>query len=165
MACMAEAVRSTRENAYAHHIQRLMITGNFALIAGLDPVQVQEWYLCVYADAFEWVEAPNTVGMALFADGGMMASKPYAASGNYINKMSDYCAGCSYDVKARTGPDACPFNPLYWQFIDRHAERFGQNPRMGPILATWRRMAPDDRDDILRSAADILEMMENGDRI
>ena len=165
MACMAEAVRSTKENAYAHHIQRLMITGNFALIAGLDPVQVQEWYLCVYADAFEWVEAPNTVGMALFADGGMMASKPYAASGNYINKMSDYCAGCAYDVKARTGPDACPFNPLYWQFIDRHAERFARNPRMGPILATWRRMGAEDRDDILRSAAHILAKLDRGDLI
>ena len=103
---------TTRDNAYAHHIQRLMITGNFALLAGLDPDQVDEWYLIVYADAYEWVEMPNVRGMALFADGGIMGSKPYAASGAYINRMSDYCGACAYDVKQSVGPKACPFNAL-----------------------------------------------------
>ena len=133
MNCLAHVVRETRDNAYAHHIQRLMVTGNFALLAGIDPVQVHEWYLAVYADAYEWVELPNTLGMALHADGGLLASKPYAASGNYINRMSDYCATCRYDVKQRTGENACPFNFLYWDFIARHKERFRRNPRMANI--------------------------------
>ena len=108
MRCLAEAIGQTLDLAYAHHIQRLMITGNFALLAGVDPKQVHEWYLAVYADAYEWVELPNTLGMSQFADGGMLASKPYAASGAYINRMSDYCGSCRFDVKQRTGPDACP---------------------------------------------------------
>jgi deoxyribodipyrimidine photolyase-related protein len=134
MRCMAEAIGQTKRHAYAHHIQRLMVTGNFALLAGIDPWAVNKWYLLVYADAYEWVELPNTHGMALHADGGLMASKPYAASGNYINKMSDYCTSCAYSVRDRTGPDACPFNFLYWDFMDRHRERFTQNPRLGPIV-------------------------------
>ena len=117
MACVRAAVTQTREQAYAHHIQRLMITGNFALLAGIDPHELHEWYLAVYADAYEWVELPNTVGMSQFADGGLLASKPYAASGAYIDRMSDYCEGCAYEVKQRTGPRACPFNALYWDFI------------------------------------------------
>ncbi len=114
MACVAAVIQQTREEAYAHHIQRLMVTGVFALIAGLDPHAVHEWYLAVYADAYEWVEAPNVIGMSQFADGGALASKPYAASGAYINRMSNYCSGCAYSVKKRTEPDACPFNSLYW---------------------------------------------------
>ncbi|MBV7408670.1 cryptochrome/photolyase family protein [Maritimibacter sp. DP1N21-5] len=165
MACMADVVRATRENAYAHHIQRLMITGNFALIAGLDPAQVQDWYLRVYADAFEWVEAPNVVGMSLFADGGMLASKPYASSGSYIDRMSDYCGTCPYDVKRRTGDDACPFNSLYWAFLHRHADRFSSNPRMSPIMATWRRMSASDREDILYSAQTFLEKLDRGEPV
>ena len=137
MNCVAQAVKQTKQDAYAHHIQRLMITGNFALLAGLDPKQVHEWYLAVYADAFEWVELPNTLGMALHADGGLLGSKPYAASGNYINKMSNYCKSCKYDVKKRTGKDACPFNALYWDFIARHRERFSKNPRMGQTCHTY----------------------------
>ena len=142
MRCMAHVVRDTRAHAYAHHIQRLMIAGNFALLAGLDPDQVDEWYLIVYADAYQWVEMPNVRGMALFADGGVMASKPYAASGAYINRMSDYCSGCAYDVKAATGPNACPFNFLYWDFIARHQERLGANPRMAMPVRTLARMDP-----------------------
>ncbi|MFN4024198.1 MAG: cryptochrome/photolyase family protein [Hyphomonas sp.] len=157
MHCMAEAIGQTRRHAYAHHIQRLMVTGNFALIAGLDPAEVNEWYLRVYADAYEWVELPNTHGMALHADGGLMASKPYAASGNYISRMSDYCAGCRYDVKQRTGPDACPFNFLYWDFIARHQERFAQNPRMALITKSLDRIAPDERRAIHAQAALFLE--------
>lgn len=142
MRCMAEAIGQTRRHAYAHHIQRLMVTGNFALIAGLDPAAVNEWYLLVYADAYEWVELPNTHGMALHADGGLMASKPYAASGNYINKMSDYCSGCAYDVTAKTGPKACPFNYLYWDFIARNRETLAGNPRMALIYKALDRLDP-----------------------
>ena len=142
MACLRAVVTQTRDLAYAHHIQRLMVTGNFALLAGLDPVEVNEWYMIVYADAYEWVELPNTHGMALFADGGVMASKPYAASGAYINRMSDHCRGCAFDVKAATGPRACPFNHLYWDFIARHAERLAKNPRMAMPLRTLAKMDP-----------------------
>ncbi|PKP81896.1 MAG: cryptochrome/photolyase family protein [Alphaproteobacteria bacterium HGW-Alphaproteobacteria-18] len=156
MRCMAEAIGQTRRHAYAHHIQRLMITGNFALLAGLSPKQVNEWYLLVYADAYEWVELPNTHGMALHADGGLMASKPYAASGNYISKMSDYCQSCSYNVKQRTGPKACPFNFLYWNFIDRHQERFRSNPRMAVICKSLDRMEPSELAQIRSEATKFL---------
>ncbi|AXE63904.1 deoxyribodipyrimidine photolyase [Hyphomonas sp. CACIAM 19H1] len=156
MRCMAEAIGQTRRYAYAHHIQRLMITGNFALLAGLSPAQVNEWYLLVYADAYEWVELPNTHGMALHADGGLMASKPYAASGNYISKMSDYCEGCPYDVKRRTGEKACPFNFLYWDFVDRHEARFKNNPRMAVICKSLNRMSVSERAEIRSEAAGFL---------
>lgn len=156
MRCMAEAIGQTKRYAYAHHIQRLMITGNFALLAGLSPAQVNEWYLLVYADAYEWVELPNTHGMALHADGGLMASKPYAASGNYISKMSDYCEGCSYDVKRRTGEKACPFNFLYWDFVDRHEARFRNNPRMAVICKSLNRMSVSERAEIRAEAAGFL---------
>lgn len=142
MNCLHHAIRDTRANAYAHHIQRLMVTGNFALLAGLDPAQVDEWYLIVYADAYEWVEMPNVRGMALFADGGVVGSKPYAASGAYINRMSDYCAGCHYDVKDAAGERACPFNALYWDFMARHAKRFAGNNRMAMPLRTLEKMDP-----------------------
>ncbi len=140
MRCVAEVVRQTRRHAYAHHIQRLMVTGNFALLAGVRPAEVEEWYLAVYADAFDWVELPNTHGMALFADGGVLGSKPYAASGAYINRMSDYCAGCAFDVREKSGPRACPFNYLYWAFLIRNAGRLAANPRMAMpyrTLASW----------------------------
>ena len=143
MACMRACITQTKEEAYAHHIQRLMITGNFALLAGIDPHALHEWYLAVYADAFEWVELPNTIGMSQFADGGLLASKPYAASGAYIRRMSDYCSGCAYDVKAREGPQACPFNLLYWHFIARHADRLRGNPRMAQMVRTWAGFAPE----------------------
>jgi len=134
MLCVSEAIRNTRENAYAHHIQRLMVTGNFALIAGCSVAEVCEWYLSVYADAFEWVELPNTLGMALFADNGLVASKPYCASGKYIDRMSDYCKSCRYNVKETETENACPFNYLYWDFLIKHQERFRSNPRMAMIL-------------------------------
>ena len=130
MACISTCVEQTRDEAYAHHIQRLMITGNFAMLAGVDPRAVHEWYLAVYADAYEWVELPNTLGMSQFADGGLLGSKPYAASGNYINRMSDYCSDCRYEVKSKTGPRACPFNYLYWDFLDRHRDKLASNPRL-----------------------------------
>lgn len=156
MACVRAAVTQTRQEAYAHHIQRLMITGNFALLAGIDPHELHEWYLTVYADAYEWVELPNTVGMSQFADGGLLASKPYAASGAYINRMSNYCAPCRYDVKQRTGPDACPFNALYWDFIARHRDKIGHNPRMAQMLRTYDKFAPDEQRHITDSAASFL---------
>lgn len=140
MRCMAEAIRNTREHAYAHHIQRLMVTGNFALLVGCSVEAVTDWYLAVYADAFEWVELPNTLGMALFADDGLMASKPYCASGKYIDRMSNYCKHCHYRVKEVIGERACPFNYLYWDFLIRHRTRFQSNPRMAMILKNLDRM-------------------------
>ncbi|MDJ0642743.1 MAG: cryptochrome/photolyase family protein [Erythrobacter sp.] len=159
MRCLADCIRSTHENAHAHHIQRLMVLGNFCLLAGIDPCDVQDWYLAVYADAFQWVELPNVSGMILYADGGKLATKPYAASGNYINKMSDYCKGCRYKVSQKTGKDACPFNPLYWHFMDRHRERLESNHRIGRIFATWDRMGAEKKRDYLESAEAILDSL------
>ena len=156
MACVKAAVTQTKEQAYAHHIQRLMVTGNFAMLAGIDPQELHEWYLSVYADAYEWVELPNTVGMSQFADGGLLASKPYAASGAYINRMSNYCGSCRYAVKQRTGPDACPFNALYWDFIARHRGKIGGNPRMAQMVRTYDKFAPDEQQRITQSAAAFL---------
>lgn len=152
MNCLSKAITQTAEEAYAHHIQRLMVTGNFALLAGINPHEVHEWYLRVYIDAFEWVEAPNVIGMSQFADDGIIASKPYVSSGAYINRMSDYCKSCRYKVADKTGPDACPFNTLYWHFLDRHADKFAGNQRMNQIYANWRRMDADRKKTILSEA-------------
>ena len=152
MNCMSKAITQTADEAYAHHIQRLMVTGNFALLAGINPHEVHEWYLRVYIDAFEWVEAPNVVGMSQFADGGIIASKPYVSSGAYINRMSDYCKSCRYKVNDKTGKDACPFNTLYWHFLDRHSEKFAKNQRMSTIYANWKRMDEDRKQTILAEA-------------
>ena len=140
MHCLEETIASTIHHAYSHHIQRLMLTGNFALLAGVAPREIERWYLAVYADAFEWVEMPNTLGMAVFADGGRMASKPYAASGAYIDRMSDYCKACAYDVKQKNGDGACPFNRLYWAFLIRNKSRLSDNARMAMpyrTIAAW----------------------------
>ncbi|MDC0659021.1 cryptochrome/photolyase family protein [Leisingera sp. SS27] len=157
MACLAAAITQTRDEAYAHHIQRLMVTGNFAMLAGVDPHEVHEWYLAVYADAYEWVEAPNVIGMSQFADGGLLGSKPYAASGNYINKMSNHCAGCSYDVKRKTGEKACPFNSLYWDFLVRNAGKLRGNPRLRQVYRTWDRMSAERQNAYLEAAREVLE--------
>ncbi len=159
MACLKAAIDQTKEEAYAHHIQRLMVTGNFAMLAGVDPKAVHEWYLMVYADAYEWVELPNTLGMSQFADGGILASKPYAASGNYINKMSDYCGACRYDVKQKIGKDACPFNPLYWDFLARNERILRGNPRLAQIYRTWDRMSAEKKQAYRESAADFLDTL------
>src|SRR5690606_18733071 len=140
--------------------QRLMITGNFALLAGLSTDEITDWYLAVYADAYEWVELPNTLGMALFADGGMLASKPYAASGAYINRMSNYCKHCSYNVKNITGPDACPFNALYWDFLQRNQQQLSANPRLALAYANWHRRCDEDKASILAKAAQTLDTLE-----
>jgi deoxyribodipyrimidine photolyase-related protein len=161
MACLrAKPMSQTKEDAYAHHIQRLMVTGNFALLAGVGPKEVHEWYLAVYADAYEWVELPNTLGMSQFADGGLLASKPYMSGGNYINRMSDYCGDCAYDVRQRTGPKACPFNALYWDFVSRNADKLRSNPRMGRVYSTWDRMKDDRQGEYLDTAAMFLETLE-----
>jgi deoxyribodipyrimidine photolyase-related protein len=162
MRCMAQAIGQTMQYAYAHHIQRLMITGNFALLAGLQPDAMDEWYLAVYADAYEWVEMPNTRGMALHADGGVVGSKPYAASGAYINRMSNYCGSCHYDVADAVGARGCPFNALYWDFIGRHAKEFGANPRMAMPVRSLAKMAPDKVKGLQARAASILTLIDQG---
>ena len=160
MACMAHAIGQSLDHAYAHHIQRLMVTGNFALLAGIDPDEVDAWYLGIYADAVEWVEMPNTRGMSQFADDGIIASKPYCSSGNYIHKMSDYCGDCHYDVHQRSGARACPFNNLYWHFMARNRERLSRNPRVGMIFRTWDRMDEGKKADILATAEANLEAID-----
>jgi deoxyribodipyrimidine photolyase-related protein len=162
MRCLSRTIEQTRDDAYAHHIQRLMVTGNFALLAGVEPAQIHDWYLAVYADAFDWVMAGNTIGMTQFADGGIVASKPYVSSGNYIAKMSDYCTHCAYKVKDKTGPNACPFNLLFWHFMDRHRSRFENNPRMGQMYRTWDRMDHEKRETILSEADEFLDRMSRG---
>ena len=159
MNCLREAVQSTIHHAYAHHIQRLMITGNFALLSGISPHEIERWYLAVYADAFEWVEMPNTLGMAVFADGGQMASKPYAASGAYIHKMSDYCSGCAYDVKQKSGASACPFNYLYWAFLIRNKDTLSRNPRLGMPYKTLSGWSPERQSQILEEAETFLDSL------
>jgi deoxyribodipyrimidine photolyase-related protein len=154
MNCIANVVGDTSRHAYAHHIQRLMVTGNFALLAGIEPAQVEAWYLAVYIDAFDWVELPNVHGMVMFADGGLMASKPYAASGAYINRMSDYCAGCYYSPKTREGDRACPFTLLYWNFLMEHRAKLAGNRRMAMPYRNLDRMDDADRRNIrLRARA------------
>ena len=161
MACMAQAIGQSLDHAYAHHIQRLMVTGNFALLAGLDPVELDEWYLGIYIDAIEWVELPNTRGMSQFADGGVMGSKPYCASGSYINRMSDHCGDCAYDVKSRSGDRSCPFNSLYWHFMHRNRESLAANPRMAVLFRNWDRMAEERRLAILETAQRRLDHLGN----
>ena len=165
MACVSAVVRQTREEAYAHHIQRLMVTGTFALIAGIDPKDVHEWYLAVYADAYEWVEAPNVIGMALFADGGLLASKPYAASGAYINRMSDYCKDCAYAVTKKTEENACPFNALYWDFLVRNEDKLRGNARLGQIYRNWDRLDANKKRAYRAKARAILDKLDTGERI
>jgi Uncharacterized protein related to deoxyribodipyrimidine photolyase len=153
MRCMHKAIDATARNAYAHHIQRLMVTGNFALLAGVKPEAICDWYLAVYIDAFDWVELPNTLGMVMHADGGYLGSKPYAASGKYIQRMSDHCQNCHYRVQDATGDRACPFNSLYWHFIDRHREDFANNPRMTMMYRNWDKQKSERR-EALRARAD-----------
>lgn len=156
MRCMQQAISQSLRYAYAHHIQRLMITGNFCLLFGIEPAQVDAWYLGIYVDAIEWVEMPNTRGMSQFADGGIIATKPYAASGNYVNKMSDYCKDCHYDVKRKDSEDACPFNSLYWHFMQRHRARLNANPRIGMVYRNWDKLNGATREAILKRADAII---------
>jgi deoxyribodipyrimidine photolyase-related protein len=161
MHCLAEAIGQTLATAHAHHIQRLMVTGNFALLIGADPKAVHEWYLEVYVDAYEWVELPNTLGMSQFGDGGLLGSKPYISSGAYIDRMSDYCRHCRYDVKQRTGPDACPFNALYWDFLARHRDKLGENRRLAMPYRTWDKQSEEARVATLAQAAGFLAGLDD----
>jgi len=165
MNCMRQCIKETKSNAYAHHIQRLMVLGNFCLLTGLEPEQVQQWYLLVYADAYEWVELPNVAGMILYSDGGNLASKPYVASGSYINKMSNYCKNCGYQVTKKTGPKACPFNYLYWHFIDKHREKLSGNPRMAMMYKTYARMKEENTSNMNNDAATFLSKISRNEEV
>ncbi|KAA1154372.1 MULTISPECIES: cryptochrome/photolyase family protein [Pseudoalteromonas] len=153
MNCLSHALTQSLETSYAHHIQRLMVIGNFCMLTGINPDDVDNWYLGVYIDAIEWVEMPNTRGMSQFADDGIIATKPYAASGNYINKMSDYCKRCQYDVKQKVGEKACPLNSLYWNFMHTHRSKLEKNPRIGMVYKNWDRQTEEQKTVLLKQAA------------
>lgn len=161
MKCMQHSISQSLSEAYAHHIQRLMVIGNFSLLAQLHPDEVDAWYLGVYIDAIEWVEMPNTRGMSQYADGGIVATKPYVSSGSYINKMSNYCGSCHYNVKEKLGEKACPFNSLYWHFLDEKKQHFSNNQRMSMMLALLRKMKPEDLAATKEKAISILEDIES----
>jgi len=160
MRCVQHVMRDINEHGYTHHIQRLMILGNLSLLAGVDPRSLSEWMWAGFVDGAEWVMLPNVIGMALFADGGRMATKPYAAGGAYIDRMSDYCKGCAYDRKQRTGPDACPFTTLYWDFLARHREVLLRNPRVAQQVRAADRLS--DLADVRTRAADVLNALDDG---
>jgi deoxyribodipyrimidine photolyase-related protein len=161
MNCMKHAIRQSLDDAYAHHIQRLMVTGNFALLAGIHPDEVDAWYLGIYMDALQWVEITNTRGMSQFADGGVVATKPYVSSAAYINKMSDYCKTCYYKAAEKTGDKACPFNSLYWHFIFRNEDKLKSNQRMSMMYATWNKMKPNDREALIQQAEKYLKSLDD----
>lgn len=161
MICLQQTIKQTLDYGYAHHIQRLMVTGLFSLIYGVDPKQIHEWYLAVYVDAVEWVELPNTIGMSQYADNGIMASKPYAASGNYINKMSNYCKHCQYKPAESVGQNACPFTTLFWNFLNTHKDSFSNNPRMGFMLKNLHRKSDEDIEAITTQAIEFRENIQD----
>jgi len=160
MNCLRHVLAEVHTTGYNHHIQRLMVLGNFLLLAGISPQQAYAWFLEMYVDAYDWVMAANVLGMALHADGGFMATKPYAASGTYISKMGNYCSGCTYDPKIKVGAGACPYNLLYWDFFDRHAKRFAANPRTSMAVNAWRKRPSSDRDRIRHEAQAFLISLE-----
>jgi deoxyribodipyrimidine photolyase-related protein len=152
MNCLKNAINQSLDYAYAHHIQRLMVTGNFALLAGIHPDEVDAWYLGIYMDAIEWVEITNTRGMSQFADGGIVGTKPYVSSATYIDKMSDYCKSCHYSKTTKIGEKACPFNSLYWNFYNNHETKLSKIPRIGMMYNVWRKMDPNDKASLLKQA-------------
>jgi deoxyribodipyrimidine photolyase-related protein len=160
MACVGSVLTDVDAHGWTHHIPRLMVLGNLGLLAGVDPAALTAWMWASFVDGAEWVMVPNVVGMALHADGGRMASKPYAAGGNYIDRMSDFCGGCRYDRRKRTGPDACPFTTLYWDFVARHEERLLRNPRTSRQVHAARRLV--DLDEVRRRATDVLVELDAG---
>ena len=162
MHCMEVALTQVRDTGINHHIQRLMVLGNYFLLTGSRPQEVLEWYTAMYVDAHDWVMAANVLGMVLYADGGFMASKPYAAGAAYISKMSDYCTGCRYKPTVKTGPEACPFHSLYWSFYDRHQTRFARNPRVAMMIGSWNKRTPDEQNEI-RDAASAWMMTHHPD--
>jgi deoxyribodipyrimidine photolyase-related protein len=159
MRCVQKAVAQSLKYAYAHHIQRLMVTGNFALLAGIHPDEVDAWYLGIYIDAIQWVEMVNTRGMSQFADGGIVATKPYISSANYIHKMSNYCSSCDYEQQKNTGDQSCPFNSLFWRFLKHHRPRLKKNHRMAMMYRTWDRMSADKQKALLRQADAYLDRL------
>ena len=161
MNCLHLAITQSLQTAHAHHIQRLMVIGNFSLLAGLEPKALHHWYLGIYIDAFEWVELPNTLGMSQRADGGLIATKPYVSSAAYLNRMSDYCQGCAYDPKKKTGDDACPFNALYWDFFERHAGAFEGNQRLSMVYHQLRKMPDEQREALRQQAAQVRGRIES----
>ncbi|MDD1002623.1 cryptochrome/photolyase family protein [Pseudomonas sp. TNT2022 ID642] len=165
MNCMRQAIGQSLKHAYAHHIQRLMVTGNFALLAGIAPSQICEWYLAIYMDAFDWVELPNTLGMVMHADGGYLGSKPYCASGQYINRMSDYCRDCAYSVRETTADNACPFNALYWHFLMRHGDLLRGNQRMGMMYKNLDRMSPQKQEALWQRGQGLLDRLDRGESL
>jgi deoxyribodipyrimidine photolyase-related protein len=165
MTCLAESIQTVRRYGLNHHIQRLMITGNFALIAGINPQQVNEWYWLAYTDAYEWVVTPNVLGLTLYADGGLLATKPYAASANYINKMSDCCKQCVYQYRQTVGEQACPFNALYWDFLARQRHQLQHNPRMNMVMALLDKRDPQELQAIRQRAGHIRQKLRRGERV
>jgi deoxyribodipyrimidine photolyase-related protein len=160
MNCLRHVLERVRQDGYVHHIERLMVLANFSTLAGLHPMSVNDWFLSAFIDAYEWVMIPNVLGMGLNADGGKIATKPYIASANYINRMSDYCAGCPFDYAKRTGDDACPINFLYWNFLIEHEEKLRANPRFGPAVLGLRNIDNDERKHIAQHAVAFLEQLE-----
>ncbi|MFN3734082.1 cryptochrome/photolyase family protein [Comamonas testosteroni] len=161
MRCLQQSIKQSLQTAHAHHIQRLMVIGNFALLAGLDPVELHRWYLGIYIDAFEWVELPNTLGMSQRADGGLIATKPYVSSAAYLQRMGDYCQGCTYNPKQKTGPSACPFNALYWDFFARHVEELGSNHRLALVYRQWQKFPPEQQSALRAHARQLREQLGN----
>jgi deoxyribodipyrimidine photolyase-related protein len=161
MNCLKDSIKQSLHYAYAHHIQRLMITGNFALLAGTHPDEVDAWYLGIYIDALDWVEITNTRGMSQFADGGIVGTKPYVSSASYIDKMSNYCSSCYYNKAKKVGEKACPFNSLYWNFYDKHEDKLAKNPRIGMMYKVWHRMKPEDKEALLQQADYFLKNINN----
>jgi deoxyribodipyrimidine photolyase-related protein len=157
LACVRSSIEQALALGYNHHIQRLMVLGNFFLLGGYRPAEVYRWYLEMYVDAYDWVMAANVIGMILFADGGYMSTKPYAAGAGYISKMSNHCKGCRYKPDVKIGPDACPFNYLYWNFFAQHEARFAKNPRVGMMLKTWQKKSPAEQTQIRAEAATFLK--------
>jgi deoxyribodipyrimidine photolyase-related protein len=165
MACLRDALAQVNETAYAHHILRLMVLGNFALLAGADPVETNDWFWAMFVDGYDWVMVPNVIGMSLHADGGYVGTKPYCASANYINTMSNYCKGCRYEPKAIATDDACPFNALYWDFLARNESRFARNTRMAVVVRNWQNRPAEWRVAVRAKAARTLETLRRGERI
>jgi deoxyribodipyrimidine photolyase-related protein len=161
MNCLKDTINQSLNYGYAHHIQRLMITGNFALLAGVHPNEIDAWYLGIYIDAFEWVQITNTRGMSQFADGGIVGTKPYVSSASYIDKMSNYCGSCFYKKSIKTGDKACPFNSLYWNFYDKNESKLAKNPRIGMMYNVWRKMKPEDKTALLEQADYYLKNINN----
>lgn len=161
MKCMEHSIKQSLEYAYAHHIQRLMVIGNFSLLAGVHPDELDLWFLGIYIDAFEWVEITNTRGMSQFADGGWIATKPYVSSANYINKMGDYCQNCFYNEKTKTDSESCPFNALYWNFFDRHRNKLSSNFRLGMVYRTYDKMKDSHKEKLRERAQYILQNLES----